>query len=216
MEPSYASGTSSKPLLGDTIGDNLDRTIARFGEREALVSVHQGLRYTYVEFGEAVERTARAFLAAGIEPGDRVGIWSPNCAEWVVVQYATAKIGAILVNINLAYRAHELAYALEQSGTAVVVAASAFKTADYASMLAEARPRLPDLRTIVLLDGRGGDLSWAAFLDRAAGASPEQLRERQTALQFDDPVNIQYTSGTTGFPKGATLSHHNILNNGHA
>ena len=116
MEPSYASGTSSIPLLGDTIGDNLDRTIARFGAREALVSVHQGLRYTYVELGEAVERTARAFLAAGIEPGDRVGIWSPNCAEWALVQYGTAKAGIILVNINPAYRTSELAYVLNQSG----------------------------------------------------------------------------------------------------
>src|SRR3954465_10095310 len=156
MEPSYASGTSSKPLLGDTIGDNLDRTIARFGDREALVSVHQGLRYTYTEFGAAVERAARAFLAAGIEPGDRVGIWSPNCAEWALVQYATAKLGVILVNINPAYRTSELEYALRQSGCRMLVAATAFKTSDYVAMVGDVRAGLPELEHVVFI-GRDWD-----------------------------------------------------------
>ena len=143
MEPSYASGTSSTPLLGDTIGDNLDRTIARFGDREALVSVHQDLRYTYSQFGEAVDRCARALIAAGVEPGDRVGIWSPNCAEWALVQYATAKAGIILVNINPAYRTSELAFVLKQSGCRMLVAATAFKTSDY---VADGRGRPRRLR----------------------------------------------------------------------
>jgi fatty-acyl-CoA synthase len=210
MESSYASGISSKPLLGDTIGDNLDATIARFGEREALVSVHQDLRYTYTEFGAAVERTARAFLAAGIEPGDRVGIWSPNCAEWALVQYATAKLGVILVNINPAYRTSELEYALRQSGCRMLVAATAFKTSDYVSMVGEVRPSLPGLEQVVFI-GR----DWDDFVARGESVSAGDVAERQAATQFDDPINIQYTSGTTGFPKGATLSHHNILNNGH-
>src|SRR3954471_23103709 len=210
MEPSYASGISSKPLLGDTIGDNLDRTIARFGEREALVSVHQGLRYTYTEFGAAVERAARAFLAAGIEPGDRVGIWSPNCAEWALAQYATAKLGVILVNINPAYRTSELEYALRQSGCRMLVAATAFKTSDYVAMVDEVRPRLPELEQVVFI-GR----DWDEFVAGGESVSADAVAERQAATQFDDPINIQYTSGTTGFPKGATLSHHNILNNGY-
>ncbi len=210
MEPSYASGTSSKPLLGDTIGDNLDRTIARFGEREALVSVHQDLRYTYTEFGAAVERTARAFLAAGIEPGDRVGIWSPNCAEWALAQYATAKLGVILVNINPAYRTSELEYVLRQSGCRMLVAATAFKTSDYVAMVGEVRPSLPELEKVVFI-GR----DWDDFVAAGEGVSAGEVAERQAATQFDDPINIQYTSGTTGFPKGATLSHHNILNNGY-
>src|SRR5689334_8116220 len=208
MEPSYASGTSSKPLLGDTIGDNLDRTIGRFGDREALVSVHQGLRYTYVEFGAAVERAARAFPAAGIEPGDRVGIWSPNCAEWALTQYATAKLGVILVNINPAYRTSELEYALRQSGCRMLVAATAFKSSDYVAMVEEVRGELPALEQVVFLDG------WDEFVARGDGVDGALVAERQRATQFDDPINIQYTSGTTGFPKGATLSHHNILNNG--
>src|SRR5689334_551137 len=159
MEPSYASGTSSKPLLGDTIGDNLDRTIGRFGDREALVSVHQGLRYTYVEFGAAVERAARAFPAAGIEPGDRVGIWSPNCAEWALTQYATAKLGVILVNINPAYRTSELEYALRQSGCRMLVAATAFKTSDYVQMVGSVRDNLIGLERVVFI-GR----DWEEFI----------------------------------------------------
>src|SRR4051794_27070570 len=210
MEPSYASGTSTTPLLGDTIGGNLDRTVARFGGREALVSVHQGLRYTYTEFAAAVERAGRAFIAAGISPGDRVGIWSPNCAEWAFVQYATAKAGIILVNVNPAYRTSELEYALRQSGCRLLVAATEFKTSDYVAMVDEVRPELDELERVVFL-GR----DWDGFLAAGESVDPAELTDRQAATQFDDPINIQYTSGTTGFPKGATLSHHNILNNGY-
>jgi fatty-acyl-CoA synthase len=209
MEPSYASGTSTTPLLGDTIGGNLDRTVARFPDREALVSVHQGLRYTYAEFAEAVERAGRAFIAAGIRPGDRVGIWAPNCAEWALVQYATAKAGIILVNVNPAYRTSELEYALRQSGCRMLVAATEFKTSDYVAMVDEVRGELPELERVVFI-GR----DWDEFVAGGDSVDPGELAERQAATQFDDPINIQYTSGTTGFPKGATLSHHNILNNG--
>jgi fatty-acyl-CoA synthase len=210
MELSYASGTSATPLLGDTIGDNLDRTIARFPEREALVSVQQDLRYTYAQLGEAVDRCARAFIAAGIEPGERVGIWSPNCAEWAIAQYATAKAGIILVNINPAYRTSELAYVLNQSGVRMLVAATAFKTSDYVRMVDDVRGDCAALERVVFI-GR----DWEEFIAGAERASADDLRARQDATQFDDPINIQYTSGTTGFPKGATLSHHNILNNGY-
>ncbi len=209
MEPSYASGTSTTPLLGDTIGGNLDRTVARFPDREALVSVHQGLRYTYAEFAEAVERAGRAFIAAGIRPGDRVGIWAPNCAEWALVQYATAKAGIILVNVNPAYRTSELEYALRQSGCRMLVAATEFKTSDYVAMVDEVRGELPELERVVFI-GR----DWDELVAGGDSVDPGELAERQAATQFDDPINIQYTSGTTGFPKGATLSHHNILNNG--
>jgi fatty-acyl-CoA synthase len=209
MEQSYASGTSTTPLLGDTISGNLDRTIARFPDREALVSVHQDLRYTYAQFGEAVDRCARAFIAAGIEPGERVGIWSPNCAEWALVQYATAKAGIILVNINPAYRTSELAYVLNQSGVRMLVAATAFKTSDYVQMVDDVRGECPKLEQVVFI-GR----DWERFVAHAEETSADELARRQAATQFDDPINIQYTSGTTGFPKGATLSHHNILNNG--
>src|SRR4051794_4066771 len=202
MEPSYASGTSTTPLLGDTIGGNLDRTVARFGGREALVSVHQGLRYTYTEFAAAVERAGRAFIAAGIAPGDRVGIWSPNCAEWALLQYATARAGIILVNLNPAYRTSELEYALRQSGCRMMVSAAAFKTSDYPAMAAEVAPACEALERLVLLESP----EW----DELARGGDAELPE----LDLDDPINIQYTSGTTGFPKGATLSHHNILNNG--
>src|SRR3954452_15441352 len=210
MELSYASGTSSTPLLGDTIGDNLDRTVARFGDREALVSVHQDLRYTYAQFGEAVDRCARALIAAGIEPGDRVGIWSPNCAEWALVQYGTAKAGIILVNINPAYRTSELEYVLRQSGCRMLVAATAFKGSDYVQMVAAVRDNLVALERVVFI-GR----DWEEFIAGGESVTAAELAERQAATQFDDPINIQYTSGTTGFPKGATLSHHNILNNGY-
>jgi fatty-acyl-CoA synthase len=207
---SYVSGPSSEPLLGETIGDNLDRVAAAHPDIECLVSRHQGLRFTYAELVAAVDECARAFLALGVERGDRVGIWSPNRAEWAIVQYATAKVGAILVNVNPAYRTTEVEYALRQSGTSVLVVAPTFKTSDYAAMVAEIRPNLPALREVIVLGGE-----WDSFLARGSEVSVDRLRERQASLQFDDPINIQYTSGTTGFPKGAVLSHHNILNNGY-
>jgi fatty-acyl-CoA synthase len=207
-KPSYAHGTSSTPLLGETLGESFDRTVARFGSREALVSRHQELRYTYAELGEAVDSVARALIAAGFSHGDRVGIWSPNCAEWVLVQYATAKVGVVLVNINPAYRTSELAYALKQSGCRGLISAQAFKTSDYVAMVEEVRGDLPALERVIFLDGP----DWEAFL--AAGEGVSSLDERAAGTEFDDPINIQYTSGTTGYPKGATLSHHNILNNG--
>ncbi|HEY1636517.1 MAG TPA: AMP-binding protein [Acidimicrobiales bacterium] len=210
MELSYANGISNAPLLGETIGANLERTVARFPDREALVSRHQGLRYTYQAFNDAVDVVARGLLDLGLEVGDRVGVWSPNCAEWVLVQYATAKIGLILVNINPAYRTSELAHALGQSGCRILVAASSFKDSDYAAMIDQVRPELPLLQQTVLL----GSASWDDLLSAGEAIAPDRLRERESALDFDDPINIQYTSGTTGFPKGATLSHHNILNNG--
>jgi len=207
--PAYVSGTSTTPLLGETIGANLDRTVERFGAREALVSRHQGLRYTYAELAEAVERVARGLLALGLEPGERVGIWAPNCAEWALVQFATAKLGIILVNLNPAYRTSELEYALRQSGCRALVAAQRFKSSDYVAMVEEVRPGIHTLEHVVFLDGP----DWDALLAGGEQVAPGAVAERQAATQFDDAINIQYTSGTTGFPKGATLSHHNILNN---
>jgi fatty-acyl-CoA synthase len=207
---SYASGVSDTPLLGETIGENLERTVERFGEREALVEVATGRRWTYAQLNQDVDRVARALLGYGIAKGDRVGIWSPNCAEWVLAQYATAKIGAILVNVNPAYRTHELAYALNQSGVRLLVSALSFKTSDYRAMVDEVRGDCPALERAAYL----GDASWDELLAGADTVAPEAVAERMAQLSFDDPINIQYTSGTTGFPKGATLSHHNILNNG--
>jgi fatty-acyl-CoA synthase len=211
MDASYACGTADAPLLGETIGANLERTVARFPDNEALVSRHQGVRYTYAELDRAVDEIARGLMDLGIEPGDRIGIWSPNCAEWVLVQYATAKVGAILVNVNPAYRTTELLYALAQSGCRTLVAAPSFKTSDYVSMVAEVHPDLPALTDVIFL----GSPEWDALRERAARVPVDALRSRSAALDFDDPINIQYTSGTTGFPKGATLTHHNILNNGY-
>jgi fatty-acyl-CoA synthase len=213
---SYLHGASPVPLLGETIGSNLDRTVAAFGDRDAVVSVHQGIRQTYAQFAESVTEIARGLLALGIEPGDRVGIWSPNNAEWVTLQYATAKVGAILVNVNPAYRTSELAYALRQSGVSTLVLAARFRQADYLAMLDEVAGDLPALRRRVVLgpEAPAGAMSWDDLRERAAGATADQVRAREELLQFDDPINIQYTSGTTGFPKGATLSHHNLLNNG--
>jgi fatty-acyl-CoA synthase len=207
---SYASGASMQPLLGDTIGDNLERTVARFGEREALVDRPSARRWTYAELNADVDRLARALLAAGIEQGDRVGIWSANCAEWVLVQFATAKIGAILVNINPAYRTHELAYVLNQSGVRLLISATRLKASDYRAMIDEVRGECTGLQRVVFI----GDPSWDELLSGADADTESALRIRMDALSFDDPINIQYTSGTTGSPKGATLTHHNILNNG--
>jgi fatty-acyl-CoA synthase len=209
--PSYSSGISQAPLLGDTIGDNFDRTALAFPDRDALVDRAAGTRWSYRELAADVNALALGLLDLGIVKGDRVGIWAPNCAEWTLTQYATAKIGAILVNINPAYRSHELEYVVKQAGIRVMVAAEKFKTSDYAGMIEQARPNAPMLEHVVLI---GGEI-WSALLDRGRQGSAERLAEKQAALSADDPINIQYTSGTTGFPKGATLSHHNILNNGY-
>ncbi|KHJ73368.1 MULTISPECIES: AMP-binding protein [Rhodococcus] len=211
--PSYTQGAWDVPLLGDTIGDNLDRTAARFGDREALVDSAAGKRWSYTEFAADIDVLALGMLRAGITKGDRVGIWAPNCWQWVLVQYATAKIGAILVNINPAYRSHELQYVLEQAGVRMLVSAPTFKTSDYAQMIETVRPNCPDLEDVVLLDSP----RWDELVDSGRAALTEDrapLDAAQASLSPDDPINIQYTSGTTGFPKGATLSHHNVLNNG--
>jgi fatty-acyl-CoA synthase len=207
--PSYASGPGDLPLLGETIGENLDRTVAAHGGRDALVDCASGRRWTYAELHADVVALAHGLLRLGINKGDRVGIWAPNCAEWVLVQYATAKIGAILVTINPAYRRHELEYVLNQAGIRLLVAVASFKTSDYAAMIEEVRPSCPTLEWVTLI----GDADWHALPDR--DGDPVALADRQAMLSTDDPINIQYTSGTTGHPKGATLSHHNILNNAH-
>jgi fatty-acyl-CoA synthase len=206
--PSYSHGTFDIPLLGDTIGEHFERVAARLGDRPALVSRHQGARLTYAELDAAIDAVASGLLRAGIAAGDRVGIWAPNCLEWVLVQYATAKIGAILVNVNPAYRSHELGYVLRQSGVRLLFSASAFKSSDYAAMVDEVSGELDTLERTVFVDRDEWDEFAGAGVDRAA------IAVRMAGLSFDDPINIQYTSGTTGFPKGATLSHHNILNNG--
>jgi fatty-acyl-CoA synthase len=208
---SYVSGTSDKPLLGDTIGDDFDHVVARFGDRDALVESASGRRWTYRELADEVEAVALGLLDLGVDKGDRVGIWAPNCAEWMFTQYATAKIGAILVNINPAYRIHELQYVLNQSGIRTLVAATSFKSSDYAAMIEQVRPECPGLRDVLLI----GRPEWTELLAVGRGGSRAGLAEIQAGLSADDPINIQYTSGTTGFPKGATLSHHNILNNGY-
>ncbi|EYF07240.1 AMP-binding protein [Chondromyces apiculatus] len=207
---SYAHGTSATPLLGETIGDNLRRTVEAHGDREALVVRSQGYRATWRELWQATTDVARGLIASGVKRGDRVGVWSPNRHEWVVLQYAAARAGAILVNINPAYRTTELDYALRKCGVGVLFLARGFRQANYVAMLAEVRPNLPDLRLALTFED-----DWAALLDAGRGVDEAVLAERERSLQFDDPVNIQYTSGTTGFPKGATLSHHNILNNGY-
>jgi fatty-acyl-CoA synthase len=204
---SYSSGPSTTPLLGDTIGQNFDATVRAFGERDALVDRPAGRRWSYAELAADVDALALGLLRMGIAKGDRVGIWAPNCAEWVLTQYATAKIGAILVNINPAYRTSELEFVLNQSGARLLVAAAAFKTSDYAAMIDLVRPACAGLESVVLL----GSEAWSELFVR--DGSRDALDA--LVLDTDDPINIQYTSGTTGFPKGATLSHHNILNNGY-
>ncbi|RVX41648.1 fatty-acyl-CoA synthase [Nonomuraea polychroma] len=203
---SYASGVSDVPLLGETIGENFERAVARFGGHEALLDVAAGRRWTYAELDAAVNEVALGLLARGVAKGDRVGIWAPNCAEWVLVQYATAKIGAILVNVNPAYRAHELAYVVHQSGMRLLISAVTHKTSDYRAMIGEI-----GFADAIFI----GDDGWDELVESGRRGDPAALRARAAELTFDDPINIQYTSGTTGFPKGATLSHHNILNNGY-
>lgn len=205
---SYGHGVAARALLGETIGENLRRTAEQFPEHEALVIRATGVRLRYRQLWAATTRAARGLLALGVQRGDRVGIWAPNRLEWVITQYATARIGAILVNVNPAYRTSELGYCLKQSGVSVLLHARAFRQADYAGMLAEVRAGLPTLRSVVLED------DWEALLVRGDGVDEAVLAAREASLQFDDAINIQYTSGTTGFPKGATLSHHNVLNNG--
>ncbi|MEC4019282.1 AMP-binding protein [Streptomyces sp. H27-D2] len=209
---SYVSGTGSTPLLGDTIGRNLDRAIAAFPDHEALVDLESGRRWTYAAFGEAVEEVALGLLAKGVLKGDRVGIWALNRPEWVLVQYATARIGAIMVNLNPAYRVHELAYVLKQAGIEVLISEVAYKTSDYRRMVEQVRAESPALRDVVYL----GSATWDGLIAAGSGIPHGRLAAREAELSCDDPVNIQYTSGTTGFPKGATLSHHNILNNGYS
>jgi fatty-acyl-CoA synthase len=210
MTLAYSHGTSQVPLIGQTIGENLASTARRFPDNDALVVPFQDVRLTYAQFDTQVDELARALLGAGVQQGDRVGIWSPNNAEWVLVQYATARAGIILVNINPAYRTHEVEYALNQSQCRLLIAATDFKTSDYVAMVDAVHPNVPTLERVVYLETD----SWDDLLDAASGVPESTLRERVAHLQFDDPINIQYTSGTTGFPKGATLSHHNILNNG--
>jgi fatty-acyl-CoA synthase len=208
---SYSSGPADTPLLGETIDANLRRVVARFGEREAVVDAATGRRLSYTDLHGAVDEVARGLMARRVGRGDRVGIWAPNCIEWFIVQYATARIGAILVNINPAYRTHELEYVLRQAGISTLVSAISFKTSDYRGMIEEVRGGLPALADVIYI----GDASWDALITDAADVTSEQVAARSAELSFDDPINIQYTSGTTGFPKGATLSHHNILNNGY-
>ncbi|MEU9840149.1 AMP-binding protein [Actinomadura sp. NPDC048032] len=211
MSLSYASGVSATPLLGDTIGANLDRTVAAHAERDALVERASGRRWTYEQFSDDVEAVALGLRDLGVVKGDRVGVWAPNCAEWMLVQYATAKLGAILVNINPAYRVHELEFVLNQAGVRTLIAVPVFRTSDYAAMIEQVRPGCAALRDVVLI----GTPGWDALMEAGRTGEPGVLDEIGRMLTADDPINIQYTSGTTGFPKGATLSHHNILNNGY-
>src|ERR1039458_9996371 len=205
---SYASGTSQLPLLGETIGQNLRRTASRWPAADALVDLAQGVRYTYEEFDAAVDNLGRALLGAGMAKGDRVSVWAPNRSEWVLLQYATARVGVILVNMNPAYRTYELQYALNQSGSRMLFALPIIKPSDYRTMIDSVRDELPQLERVVFL----GTEDWVGLLGE--GTDEAALYQRTAELSFDDPINIQYTSGTTGSPKGATLTHHNILNNG--
>lgn len=227
---SYTSGISQTPLLGITIGDQFDKTVANFPHNEALIVHHQNIRWTYSELKQHVDNCAKALISLGVKKGERVGIWSPNRYQWAVTQFATAKMGAILVNINPSYRLHELEYALNQSECSMIIIADKFKTSDYVKMVNELAPelkhssigklhseKLPQLKTVVLLSDTPseGMLLWKEMMQLADKCSTAELKERQASLTFDEPINIQYTSGTTGYPKGATLSHHNILNNGY-
>jgi len=215
---SYVSGVSDRPLIGKTIGAQFDETCAAHPERLALISRHQGIRWTYGELKDRVDAFAAGLIALGLEPGDRIGIWSPNCAEWLITQYATAKAGLILVNINPASRLSEVEYALNKVGCRALVTAVRYKTSEYLGMIRELREagRLPKLEAVITIgdDPHRGCQSFPHIENTAKRADRARLAEIGPQLQFDDAINIQFTSGTTGFPKGATLSHHNILNNG--
>ncbi len=207
---SYARGELEPALLEETIGANLERTVREHADGEALVEIASGRRWSWAELDRDVDAVARALIAAGLEQGDRVGIWAPNCAEWTLVQYATAKAGVVLVTLNPSYRSHELGYAINQSGLRLLFATSSFKTSDYRAMVEEVRPQCPSLERVVLVDTE----DWAELVDGGTDLPEGALAARAATLRPEDPINIQYTSGTTGFPKGATLSHRNILNNG--
>ncbi|MBN9138516.1 AMP-binding protein [Phyllobacterium sp.] len=229
IRESYVHGASSQPLIGETIGRHFDHIAGRFPDRPALVVRHQNVRLSYAELKQRVDAVAAGLIALGLKPGDRIGIWSPNNLEWVLTQFATAKAGLILVNINPAYRSHELEYAVNKVGCAALILSPALKTSNYLDILREIAPeldscapgelrsaKLPTLRTVIRLgaDKTPGMLNFADLEQAATAQAIEQLHALASVLQFDDPINIQFTSGTTGSPKGATLSHHNILNNG--
>ena len=207
---SYAKAEAELPLLEDTIGTNFEATVAAHGGREALVEVATGRRWTYDELNRDVDALARGLIGAGVEKGDRIGIWAPNCAEWTITQYATAKVGAILVNVNPAYRTHEFAYAVQQSGMRMLISAREFKSSNYREMVEQTSLVNTDLERVVYLDTD----DWSELMAEGEGLPESSVSERMATLVNTDPINIQYTSGTTGYPKGATLSHRNILNNG--
>ncbi|GAC1382836.1 MAG: AMP-binding protein [Marmoricola sp.] len=208
---SYAAGETTPPLLEETIGAHFERTVAAYPDHEALVEVASGRRWTYSELNRDVDALARGLIGAGLARGDRIGIWAPNCAEWTLAQYATAKIGAILVNVNPAYRTHEFAYAVNQSGMRMLISAESFKTSDYREMVAQTAAECPRLERTIFI----GTDDWDTLLAEGQAVSAEEPARRLASLASTDPINIQYTSGTTGRPKGATLSHRNILNNGY-
>src|SRR6267142_5116111 len=216
MSPSFVHGLDSARLRFETIGQALDASVVKWGSNEALVVRHQGIRWTYTEFKQRVDALAAGLLALGLEPGDRVGIWSPNNAEWVLLQFATARAGLILVTLNPAYRVMELEQALLKSGCKAIVTAQRFKSSDYLEMLRSVAPRLPALRFMIHLgeESQPGMIAFPEVSLRGGSAERKRIGELAETLQFDDPINIQFTSGTTGTPKGAVLTHHNILNNG--